>query len=117
MPTFDFRIYSQGFKKQRHVKTSRFENQSEQRRLITSRNIMDIQWRTPPLTLAQGQALEAFYEARDGELEAFDYVYQGVTYKMRFLGELEWDHKPETGGDNVYIISGAFRLLPGNEQS
>jgi|SRR6185503_13290376 len=70
-----------------NVAVSEFENQMELRRLITPGAIIGFKIKSPDMLQADAQVLDAFFVARSGSLESFDFVnpIDGTTYKVRFV--------------------------------
>lgn len=80
------------------VAVSRFEQQSEQRRLISSKKVRKFKIRSPWLIKAQVQAWQTFYDARSGQLDQFDFnsPIEGdfdQTLNVRFASPLKMEFK------------------------
>lgn len=85
------------------VLVSTFEDQTEQRRLKTAKEIMGFRAESPNLTKTQMQAYRDFFNARDGALTAFEYTspLDDTTYDVRF-GE---------GGMRTSFRDGYYRCI------
>ena len=92
MATFD--LAREGFREitSYPVAISRFETSAEQRRLRTNKANRRFEIQSPNLTETQMQVWSAFYEARSGSLEDFEFENpkDSVTYTVRFDGEPEY---------------------------
>lgn len=74
------------------VQVSEFEEQSEQRRLITSKRLVGFRVKLPNMTLADALSIRSFYQGKKGALTAFTFDFMGTTYKVRFDGQLQMRH-------------------------
>lgn len=98
------------------VAVSRFEQQAEQRRLISSKAVRRFKIRSPKLTKAQVQAWQTFYNARSGQLDQFDFKapIEGnfdQTLNVRFASKLKMDFR------NAYYTVTADLLVVNQDES
>jgi len=82
--TFDVGDIEQVFNYQ--VIISKFENQTEQRRLIQPNQLVGFKIRNAVLTKSQYQEFQTFYETYTGSLDTFtfDSPFDDRTYNVRF---------------------------------
>ncbi len=73
------------------VLTSRFEGQTEQRRLKSTKKLIGFRITSPALTEAGMQTYRDFFTARSGEFETFTFVspFDGISYTVHFVGEIK----------------------------
>lgn len=94
----------------RAVLISRFEEQSEQRRQVTSKKLIGFQLRSPNLTKAQALEYRQFYRDRNGSLDPFTFGWLDETLTVRFDGPMNIDH--EAG---LYRASFNFQVIDQSE--
>ena len=87
MADFDFRRFSIEEVYDFPVAITTFEDGgTEQRRLISNRELIGFQVKTPPMTQAQYQTFRAFFTARSGAFEAFTFTspFDSTQHNVRF---------------------------------
>jgi len=73
-----------------NVLVSRFEDESEQRRAVSTNGLIGLRIRSPNLTRAQMEVIRNFYIAKTGELTSFtvENPFDQTEYTMRFEGPM-----------------------------
>lgn len=84
--TYDFRHQITTMNVGYPVTVSTFEDQTEQRRLVTDKQIGSFDVESPFLNVTQFRDFYAFYKSAKGALESFDFTSHltGDTHKVRF---------------------------------
>lgn len=94
------------------VETTTFDDQSEQRRLTTSKRLIGFKISSPALIKSQYDNRRDFYEARKGGFQTFLFTspFDSIQYTVKFSGSFSSDLK-----NGIYYCKYSLQIVDQDE--